>query len=76
MAKNFTQIVGTALVLVGLLGFVVGDGNSKLGLTFSTHHNLIHILSGAVLAYLGFKGSASSRAWAPRFSASSTGWSP
>ncbi len=51
--------IGIVLVVIGILGFIVpGIGTI---LTFHTHHNLIHIISGAVLAYLGFKGSASAQ---------------
>jgi hypothetical protein len=58
MAKQFTQIVGVVLVVVGILGFIT----PSLGpLMFHTHHNLIHLLSGLVLAYFGFKGTASSQ---------------
>ncbi len=59
MAKQFTQIVGVALLVVGILGFLMPGIGSLL--TFHAHHNLIHIVSGAVLAYLGFKGSANSQ---------------
>ena len=60
MAKQFTQIVGFVLVVVGILGFIMGE-KMLLGLHFSTLHNSIHILSGAVLAYLGFKGNANNQ---------------
>jgi len=60
MAKTFSQIVGVVLVVVGILGFLMG-GTELLGLHFSATHNLVHIISGAVLAYLGFNGSESSQ---------------
>jgi hypothetical protein len=54
-AKQFGKLFGVVLLLVGVVGFVV----PSLGpLHFTTHHNLIHVLSGAVLAWAGFAGSA------------------
>lgn len=55
MAKLFTQVIGVVLVVVGILGFLTPSIGTLL--TFHAHHNIIHILSGAILAYLGFKGS-------------------
>ncbi|HLF55395.1 MAG TPA: DUF4383 domain-containing protein [Thermoanaerobaculia bacterium] len=55
-AKQFGQIFGVILLLVGVVGLLV----PSLGpLQFTMHHNLIHLLSGAVLAWAGFAGSAS-----------------
>ncbi len=59
MAKQFTQLVGAALLVVGILGFFVKE---SLGfLHFTMTHNLVHIISGLALGYLGFKGSESSQ---------------
>ena len=62
MAKTFSQVIGVVLLVVGILGFLMGGEQMFLGLImFSTTHNIVHLLSGAVLAYLGFKGSESSQ---------------
>lgn len=62
MAKTFSQVIGVVLLVVGILGFVVGGEKMFLGLImFSTTHNIVHLLSGAILAYLGFMGSESSQ---------------
>lgn len=54
-AKQFCQIIGVVLILVGIVGFLV----PSLGpLVHHLHHNLIHLVSGLVLAGLGFMGSA------------------
>jgi hypothetical protein len=49
MAKQFTQVIGVALLVVGILGFFLKE---SLGfLHFTVTHNLVHIISGlAILA--------------------------
>lgn len=57
-AKQYCQIFGTILLLLGIVGFVT----PAIGpLTFHTHHNLIHLLSGVVLAGVGFFAASSAR---------------
>lgn len=50
------QILGAVLVLVGLLGFVMGAGDYKLLGIFGVNmlHNVVHLLSGAVLLGAAF----------------------
>lgn len=50
------QIVGAVLALVGLLGFVLGSGEYDLLGLFgvNTLHNVVHLLSGAVLLAAAF----------------------
>lgn len=54
MAKTVCKILGVVLILVGVLGFVQPR---LLGAHLSGAHNAVHILSGAIAAYLGFAGS-------------------
>ena len=54
MAKLYTQVIGVVLVVVGILGFLT-PGIGTL-LQFHTHHNLVHVISGLLLAYFGFMG--------------------
>lgn len=56
MAKAYCQWVGIVLIALGILGFLIPGG--FLTLQFNTIHNLIHLISGAILAYLGFTGTA------------------
>ncbi len=53
MAKSYCQVVGIVLLLLGVIGFVTPN---LLGVATTTIHNLIHLISGAVLAYFGFTG--------------------
>jgi hypothetical protein len=57
-AKQYCQIFGVILLLLGIIGFVT----PAIGpLTFTTHHNLIHLVSGVVLVGVGFMAPASAR---------------
>lgn len=68
MLQTFTKYAGLAQMIIGLLGqFVPGIG-SMLGAEAGTTAgnilgggNLINVLSGAALSYLGFKGTESAQ---------------
>jgi hypothetical protein len=53
MAKSYCQVVGIVLLALGVIGFMT---SSLLGVATTPVHNLIHLVSGAVLAYFGFTG--------------------
>ena len=54
MNKTILYILGTVLVLVGLLGFV---NNPILGLfEVDLLHNIIHLATGVALLFAGYKG--------------------
>jgi hypothetical protein len=53
MAKTVATLLGVLFILVGLIGFVAPG---LLGAHFSTAHNLVHLISGAVSLYFGLKG--------------------
>jgi hypothetical protein len=55
MARMYCQWVGIILLVLGIIGFMTP---MLLTLQFTALHNWIHLISGAVLAYLGFTGSA------------------
>jgi hypothetical protein len=55
MTQNFCRIIGVALILVGLAGFAMPH---LLGMHLTTVHNVVHLLTGLIAAYLGFAGSA------------------
>jgi hypothetical protein len=54
MAKTYCRILGVAMLLAGVLGFVMPR---LLGFHLTPVHNLIHLVTGALAAYLGFAGS-------------------
>ncbi len=57
MAKTYALVVGVVLLLVGIVGFFVGEG-TLLGLGFTMQHNVIHLLTGAIGVWAGMSKSA------------------
>ena len=56
MANRIATILGVVFLLVGVAGFFAP---TLLGAHFSTVHNVIHLVSGAVALWIGLKGSPS-----------------
>jgi hypothetical protein len=56
MAKTYCKILGVAMLLAGVLGFVTPH---LLGFHLTPVHNLIHLATGVTAAYLGFAGTYS-----------------
>jgi hypothetical protein len=54
MARITCKLLGLALLAVGVLGFVVPDA---LGAHLSPGHSIVHLFSGAVAAFLAWRGS-------------------
>ena len=54
--QTWAKVVGVVLLLVGVLGFFMGD--SVFGLGVNTLHNIVHLLTGAIFAWAGFAASA------------------
>lgn len=55
MAKMYCQWVGIILIVLGILGFATG---TLLNVDVRGLHSAIHLVSGVILAYLGFTGNA------------------
>jgi uncharacterized protein DUF4383 len=53
-ARVYAQIVGVVLLLVGVLGLILGEGAALGILNVDITEDIVHILTGAVLAYVGF----------------------
>jgi len=56
MARTVCKLLGLVFVIVGLAGFA---SPHLLGAHLTQNHNLVHLVSGAIALYLGFRGSAS-----------------
>ena len=58
LARTYAKVVGVGLLLLGIIGLIAGDPeDGLLGiLNIDITEDLVHILSGGVLAYVGFKG--------------------
>lgn len=56
MSRLYCQVVGVVLILLGVLGFVLvpGDGMLLGILHLNVADHLLHLVTGAILAYFGF----------------------
>lgn len=55
--QTWAKVIGVVLLLVGILGFFMGD--MVLGLfQVNTLHNLVHLVTGAIFAWAGFSSGA------------------
>ena len=53
-ARIYAQILGVVLLLVGVLGLILGEGLLLGILNMDITEDIVHILTGGVLAYVGF----------------------
>src|SRR5215210_1586457 len=56
MVKRFAQILGVVLLLVGVVGLVLGDQVWLGILNVDIVEDIVHLATGALLAYVGFSG--------------------
>jgi len=55
MARQYAQIVGIVLLLLGVVGLILGDPEPLFGaLNIDLAEDILHLVLGAVFAYLGF----------------------
>lgn len=55
--QTWAKVIGVILLLVGVVGFFMGD--MVLGLFgVNTLHNIVHLVTGAIFAWAGFSASA------------------
>ncbi len=52
--RQYAQVLGVVLIVVGVLGLLVGDGLLLGILNIDVVEDIIHILTGGILAYVGF----------------------
>lgn len=57
MAKTVATLVGVVFIAVGIVGFFEPN---LLGAHLGKAHNAVHLVSGAISLYFGFKGSLAS----------------
>lgn len=55
MAGTYCRVVGVVLIALGIVGYLA---QGTTWLEFAPRLNLMHLVSGVVLAYLGFTGPA------------------
>ncbi len=56
MVRALTMVLGGILILIGLAGFASRD---LMGMHLSNTHNVIHLVSGALALFIGWKGTHS-----------------
>ena len=52
--RTYAQILGIVLILVGIVGLLVGEGLLLGILNTDVVEDIVHILTGGLLAYVGF----------------------
>lgn len=52
--RQYAQVLGIVLILVGVLGLVLGDGLLLGILNIDIVEDIVHLLTGGILAYVGF----------------------
>ncbi len=53
-ARIFAQVVGVVLLLLGIGGLLLGDGLLIGLLNIDVVEDIVHLLTGGILAYVGF----------------------
>jgi hypothetical protein len=54
VVKRFAQILGVVLILVGIVGLVLGNRVWLGILNVDIFEDIVHLLTGGILAYVGF----------------------
>jgi len=52
--RTYAQILGIVLILIGIVGLLVGEGLLLGILNTDVVEDIVHILTGGLLAYVGF----------------------
>ena len=52
--KRYAQIIGVVLILVGIMGLVLGDQVWLGILNIDIFEDIVHLITGGLLAYVGF----------------------
>ena len=56
VVKRFAQILGVVLILVGIVGLLLGDRVWLGILNVDIVEDIVHLVTGGLLAYVGFSG--------------------
>ena len=52
--RTYAQILGIVLILIGVVGLILGDALFLGILNIDIVEDIVHILTGGILAYVGF----------------------
>ena len=53
MVRQYAAVAGIAVLLLGVLGLILGDGHLGGLLNIDITEDLVHLLTGGLLAYVG-----------------------
>lgn len=54
MTRTYAQFAGVAIVLIGIVGLLLGDRSLGGVLNIDLAEDIIHLVTGGLLAYVGF----------------------
>ena len=54
IVRRYAQILGVVLIWVGVVGLLLGDGLFLGILNIDVLEDIVHVLTGGILAYVGF----------------------
>ncbi len=54
MVRRYAQVVGVVIILLGLAGLALGDQQLGGALNIDLAEDLVHLVTGGLLAYVGF----------------------
>jgi hypothetical protein len=54
VVRQYAQVVGVVLLLIGVAGVVLGDQQLGGALNIDLAEDLVHLVTGGLLAYVGF----------------------
>ena len=53
-ARQFAQSIGITVLLIGIIGLVLGDARRLIVFNIDIVEDIVHLLTGGVLVYIGF----------------------
>ncbi len=54
MTRTYAQVVGVVVILLGIVGLLAGDEDLFGAINIDVAEDLVHLLTGGLLAYVGF----------------------
>lgn len=55
-ARRYAQVFGPTIVLIGIVGLILGDKSLLDLLNIDIAEDVIHLVTGGLLTYVGYKG--------------------
>lgn len=54
MVRQYAQVVGVIVILIGVVGLALGDQSLGGALNIDIIEDLVHLVTGGLMAYVGF----------------------